>query len=61
MRWMVICLLVSLVALLAAAAGVAFHIWRQHRLRGGAQTAGPGHVIGQPVETAAETDLDIEP
>jgi hypothetical protein len=31
MRWLMLCFLVSLVALLVAAAGVARHIWLQHR------------------------------
>ena len=32
MRWMVIVLLVSVVALLLVASGVARHVWRQRRL-----------------------------
>jgi len=31
MRWLMILLLVSLVALLVAAAGVARHVWMQHK------------------------------
>ena len=31
MRWLLIVLIVSVCALVAASAGVAWHIWRQHR------------------------------
>jgi hypothetical protein len=30
MRWLVVALLVSVIALLAASAGMALHIWREH-------------------------------
>jgi hypothetical protein len=33
MRWLMIVLLVSLVALLVASAGVAHHVWREHSRR----------------------------
>ena len=33
MRWLIIALLVSTVALLAASAGVAHHIWQAHKRR----------------------------
>lgn len=33
MRWLIIALLVSLVALLVASAGVAHHVWREHKRR----------------------------
>jgi hypothetical protein len=33
MRWLMIALLVSLVALLVASAGLAHHIWQEHRKR----------------------------
>lgn len=50
MRWLMLCLLVSLVALLTAAAAMARHIWVQHaRLR------------RQPVsrfDSTHETDLE---
>jgi hypothetical protein len=54
MRWLMIGFLVSLGALLLAAAGVAHHIWLQHRkLRSGTP---PGdHVV------IDETDLESEP
>jgi len=31
MRWLMIALLVSVCALIVASAGVAWHVWRQHR------------------------------
>ncbi len=38
MRWLMIALLVSVVALLIASAGVAHHIWREHKRRRAPQT-----------------------
>jgi hypothetical protein len=53
MRWLMIGLLVSLGALLFAAAGVARHIWLQRRkLRRDTIAAR---------EAAQETDLEVEP
>jgi len=53
MRWLMIALLVSLGALLIAAAGLARHIWLQRRmLRRNALAAR---------EAVQETDLEIEP
>jgi hypothetical protein len=55
MRWLMIGFLVSLGALLLAAAGVAHHIWLQRRkLRGGGTPPGDHMVID-------ETDLESEP
>jgi hypothetical protein len=34
MRWLMIALFVSVVALLVASAGLAHHIWHEHRKRG---------------------------
>lgn len=34
MRWLMIALLVSVMALLAASAGLALHIWQERRKRG---------------------------
>jgi hypothetical protein len=39
MRWLMIALLVSLVALLIASAGVAHHVWREHTRRRAAHAA----------------------
>jgi len=43
MRWMMIALLVSVMALLAASAGLAHHIWQERRKRSRARIA-PGRV-----------------
>jgi cbb3-type cytochrome oxidase subunit 3 len=39
MRWLMIVLLVSVVALLIASAGVAYHVWREHTRRRDARAA----------------------
>jgi hypothetical protein len=62
MRWLMIALLVSLGALLLAAAGLARHVWLQRaQLRSNPQ-AGPvpksGHRAG--VDPADEIDQEIE-
>jgi hypothetical protein len=54
MRWLMIGFLVSLGALLLAAAGVAHHIWLQHRKPRGGTPPGD-HVV------VDETDLESEP
>jgi uncharacterized iron-regulated membrane protein len=48
MRWLLIVLVVSVCALLVASAGVALHIWRQHRNPPAA------------TEASARADNDIE-
>jgi hypothetical protein len=50
MRWLMIALLVSVMALLAASAGLAHHIWQERRKRLRAQIA-PGRVEDAEVET----------
>jgi hypothetical protein len=53
MRWLMIGLLVSLGALLFAAAGLARHIWLHRRkLR---------HEATAALDAAPETDLEVEP
>ena len=52
MRWLLIVLLVSLAALLFAAAGVAFHIWKPRTRQGRESSAA--------VEPAEETDLEVK-
>jgi hypothetical protein len=52
MRWLFIVLLVSLAALLSAAAGVALHVWRQ-RSR---QRSEPAAAF----EPAEEPDLEVK-
>jgi len=50
MRWLMIVLLVSVVALLAASAGLAHHIWQEHRKRSRTSRA-PGPTEDVDVET----------
>ena len=52
MRWLLIVLLVSLAALLFAAAVLAHHIWQQRTLRGSESSAA--------VEPAEEPDLEVK-
>jgi hypothetical protein len=62
MLWLMIALLVSLVALLSAAAGVARHIWLQrHRLRG-KSGAGPvpGPSSSKAFDPVEEIDQELE-
>lgn len=57
MRWLIIVLLVSLLALLVAAAAVAFHICCQRaKLR-----RNPVKGAGRVLDPADEADQDIEP
>jgi len=53
MRWLLIVFLVSLGALLIAAAGAARHVWR-HRAK-------PGNRPSAAVEEAEEPDLELKP
>lgn len=55
MRWLLICLLVSVLALLLAAAGVARHIWIQRRAH-----SGKGVPPGPVPHLADETDVEPE-
>jgi hypothetical protein len=50
-------LLVSLAALLIAAAGVAHHIWAQRRRNRSMPSAGTGAATGPAEETDIETEL----
>jgi len=54
MRWLLIVLIVSVCALVAASAGMAWHIWRQHRK---ASPAG-GALFESPVHE--ESDMESE-
>jgi hypothetical protein len=57
MRWLLICLLVSVGALLLAAAGVARHIWLQRtKLSGGRPPT-----FGRALDPAEEPDIELEP
>jgi hypothetical protein len=52
MRWLLIVLLVSLAALLFAAAGLAHHIWQQRTRRVSESSAA--------IEPAEESDLEVK-
>jgi uncharacterized membrane protein len=55
MRWLMISLIVSLVMLLIAAAGMAYHIWEHHRqLR-----RTPAIGAEEAIEQAEESDLEL--
>jgi len=56
MRWLMIALLVSLLALLIAAAGLARHIYLRSKLR-----SKPATVSGKVVYPADEADQEPEP
>jgi hypothetical protein len=60
MRWLVICLLVSLAALLFAAAGVARHIWLQRGALRAEPTAEPGQELEPPLDTVEGTKVGSE-
>jgi multisubunit Na+/H+ antiporter MnhE subunit len=53
MRWLLIVLFVSVSALVAASAGVAWHIWRQHR-----KPSPAGALFKTPVRE--ESDIESE-
>lgn len=57
MRWLLIALLVSLTALLIAAAGVAHHIWAQRKRGRSRPSAGTDASPGTAEETEVETEL----
>jgi uncharacterized iron-regulated membrane protein len=52
MRWLLIVLIVSVCALVVVSAGVAWHIWRQHRK--------PSTAGGALFETRVREESDIE-
>jgi len=61
MLWLMICLLVSLGALLLATAGVARHIWlRRGKLRSKPES-GPGRPPDRTLDPAEEVDQEVEP
>jgi hypothetical protein len=64
MRWLLICLFVSVAALLLAAAGMARHIWmrRSGALSGRTSNLGlfPTSAPTETVEAAAETEIEPE-
>jgi hypothetical protein len=62
MRWMMIALLVSVAALLLAAAGVARHIWLQRARLHSNPDAGPvrKRPASKAIDPIDETDQEIE-
>jgi Flp pilus assembly protein TadB len=55
MRWLLMVLLVSLAALLIAAAGVTHYVWAQRRRNRNKPSAGAGTATGPADETDIET------
>jgi uncharacterized iron-regulated membrane protein len=60
MRWLLIALLVSLAALLIAAAGMTLHIWVQRARFRSKPSAGAGRQHDPSRSTAEETDVETE-
>lgn len=58
MRWLMVVLLVSLLALLIAAAGVARHIVLQRKRVQTSPETNPGEMHVPALDTAEETDLE---
>ena len=58
MRWLLICLIVSVLALLLAGAGLARHIWLQHHKIGNKKTLDPRAPRGPGFEAAEEVDIE---
>lgn len=58
MRWLLMALLVSLVALLIAAAGLARHIGLQHARTRSSPEAGAGKAVA--LDPSGETDVETE-
>jgi uncharacterized iron-regulated membrane protein len=60
MRWMMIALLVSLAALLMAAAGMARHIWLQRTRLCSKPPAGTRQTLDSPHDTDEETSMNTQ-
>jgi hypothetical protein len=60
MRWLLIALLVSLFALLIAAAGVARHVWLQRARIRSKPDAGAGPDLDSAPGPAEETDVETK-
>ena len=58
MRWLLICLIVSVLALLLAGAGLARHIWLQHHKVENKKAGSPGAPRGPGLEPAEEADIE---
>jgi hypothetical protein len=64
MRWLLICLFVSVAALLLAAAGMARHIWLRRSGAPSGRTPGlgllPSSAPAEAIDVAPETDMEHE-
>ena len=60
MRWLLIALLVSLAALLIAAAAMTLHIWVQRARFRSKPSAGNGRVLDSTAIRTEETDVETE-
>lgn len=60
MRWLLIALLVSLAALLVAAAGGALYVWLQCARIRSKRSAGAGQALDSAAGPAEETDVETE-
>jgi hypothetical protein len=60
MRWLLIALLVSLAALLIAAAGMTLHIWVQRARLRSKPSAGSGRILDSTAIRTEETDVETE-
>jgi hypothetical protein len=60
MRWLLIALLVSLAALLIAAAGMTLHIWVQRARLRSKPMAGTGKELDSPPGDTEETDVETD-
>lgn len=60
MRWLLICLFISVAALLLAAAGMARYIWLRRSGATNARTPGLGLSPAEALDAAAETDVEHE-
>jgi len=61
MIWLVIAFLISLGALLFAAAGLAYHVWIQHRRLRQKQSAVAGTPLDPAINPTEDTDVELEP
>jgi hypothetical protein len=60
MRWLLICLIGSVLALLLAGAGLARHIWLQHRKGENKPAGNPGSRRGPGFDATEEIDVEPE-
>jgi len=61
MRWLLICLVASIAALLLAAAGMARHIWRERAGARSRQNGTIGLFVGDDHSNISAAETDVEP